>query len=46
MPFSVYCTRVERLRVASELEVEKSEVLEYARLVGGRLARDMLLYRT
>ena len=46
MPFAVFCARVERLRVESELEEQKREVSEYARLVGGRLAGDMLLYRT
>lgn len=46
MPFSVFCARVESSRDKSELEDQGREVSEYARLVGGRLAGDMLLYRT
>lgn len=46
MPFSVFCARVESSRGKSELEDQRREVSEYARLVGGSLACDMLLYRT
>ena len=46
MPFSVFCARLEASRGELELEDQRREVSEYTRLVGGRLAADMLLYRT
>ena len=46
MPFSVFCARIEASRGGSEVEDQRKEVSEYTRLVGGRLAADMLLYRT
>ena len=46
MPFSVFCARVEASRGGLEVEDQRREVSEYTRLVGGRLAADMLLYRT
>ena len=46
MPFSMFCARVESSRGKLELEDQRREVSEYAGLVGGRLAGDMLLYRT